>query len=648
MTRRRCLAVGLVLLLAAGSVAFPVSARTLHWKALDVEASIDRDGVLHVLERHHMVFTGAWNGGERAFNLRSGQKLELVGLSRVDPASGRERALERGGLDVVDNYSWYDRETLRWRSRLPIDPEFDNTEIIYTIDYSLSGVLVGGGGIYRLDHDFAFPERDGLIERFRLDLELDPSWEAPAGFPARLAREALFPGTSVVVTAELTYRGGGSPSAAVTLLSDSWRLAGLGLGLFVAMACVWGFVAHERKQGRFLPPDAPETLDRAWLEDNVFSLRPEEAGALWDGSVGPAEVSALIARWVHEGRVKSAVRETGGFWNRKILELELIAKRDSFEGYERRLIDKLFFDGQKTTDTDAIRKRYSSTGFAPASILRAPLERRLRELPGLGRSIGAPDRTPGCLMLIGFAGLLGLEFWWNRESALALGALLILAGLLPTGIAYALAYRYRRKGAQLAPAGFWMAVPLALLFLVLVAIVLPPGRSAAATGMLLGGFGLAAVALFFVTVTKGVLDYARTRESQARVAKRKQLWRARRLLAEELGRELPQLDDAWLPYLLAFGLDKKVDRWFRSFGSAGARTAAVQRSASSGSGSGSRGGSWTGGGGAFGGAGATAAWTAAAGGIAAGVSRPSSGGGSGGGGGGGGGGSSGGGGGGGW
>ena len=58
--------------------------RELHWDALDVEAHLDADGVLDVIERHTMVFTGDWNGGERVFNVRPRQKLEFLGLDRID------------------------------------------------------------------------------------------------------------------------------------------------------------------------------------------------------------------------------------------------------------------------------------------------------------------------------------------------------------------------------------------------------------------------------------------------------------------------------------------------------------------------------------------------------------------------------------
>jgi hypothetical protein len=58
--------------------------RELRWDALYVEAHLDADGVLDVIERHTMVFTGDWNGGERVSNVRARQKLEFLGVQRID------------------------------------------------------------------------------------------------------------------------------------------------------------------------------------------------------------------------------------------------------------------------------------------------------------------------------------------------------------------------------------------------------------------------------------------------------------------------------------------------------------------------------------------------------------------------------------
>ena len=82
--------VRLLLTLAALAVlgapaASAASGKTLRWRSLDVEALLDASGDLHVSERHAMVFSGAWNGGERVFRLRRGQRLTFERLLRADP-----------------------------------------------------------------------------------------------------------------------------------------------------------------------------------------------------------------------------------------------------------------------------------------------------------------------------------------------------------------------------------------------------------------------------------------------------------------------------------------------------------------------------------------------------------------------------------
>jgi len=128
--------------------------RQLHWDRLNVEARLDAAGSLHVTETHAMVFTGAWNGGERKFNIRPQQRLTFTRISRLSGPGPRDLHEDRSLLNV-DDYAWTDARTLRWRSRLSTDPPFAGTAITYALEYQLSGILVKDGDRYVLDHDFA-------------------------------------------------------------------------------------------------------------------------------------------------------------------------------------------------------------------------------------------------------------------------------------------------------------------------------------------------------------------------------------------------------------------------------------------------------------------------------------------------------------
>lgn len=638
-------ALSLLLLPAVASA----QARSLHWRELAVRARLDAEGVLHVEERQVMVFTGDWNGGERVFDLRLGQDVDLLRLSRVDPATGEARVLVEGDLSQVDQYDWVNNNTLRWRSRLPSDPPFEGTVIPYVLDYILSGVLEERGGFYRLNHDFVFANRAGEIERFSLDLSLDPVWQPVADLPAHLERQHLYPDESVIVRADLAYQGAeGQRPADVRAVTPAPLRAAFFAAALLAMAVLYVvFRRREAGLGRYSPPPIPETWDEAWLRENVFLYLPEEVGALWDRSVGAPEVAAVLARLVGEGKLESEVRPRRSIFGRDVLSLKMKVERGVFHGYERQLVDKLFFSGRTETDTEAVRERYRKTGFNPSSLIAGDLEKKLRthaELRAPRARLGGWKRT--ALFFLGVLALFGLDGLGGGAPSLVVAAVALFAAtwLYVPGLIAAFAWRKRTERLDAAALSF-LVPGLAIFAVGVLATVFNDWfsiRFAARPEL----FGDLALALLPVAAWSSLLNNARAREGEAAIRRRQILGGARRLLQRELKEREPRLLDEWLPYLLAFGLQRDVDRWFRAFGaSSGGGGFSTSASSASGFG-GSSGGGWTGGGGAFGGAGSSASWAAAAGGLAAGVSAPSSGGG--GGGGGGGGASSGGGGGGGW
>ncbi|HEV2063154.1 MAG TPA: hypothetical protein VGS00_01230 [Thermoanaerobaculia bacterium] len=607
--------------------------KTLHWRALDVKARLDASGVIHIVERHAMVFTGDWNGGERKFRIFPGQRLSFEGIRRLDPATGAARDLKSGNLDEVDRYTFTDATTLRWRSRLRSDPPFENTEIGYEISYTLSGVLLKQGGTYVLDHNFGLPGAGQAIETLSVDLDLDPAWTAPAGFARHRNAGPLPPGTDFVVRAELSRSGGGSPSGVRTGTLRSTRLALFGI-LFVAVGLMaFVFFSRESSLGRFGSSVPPESIDAAWLQKNLFSLAPEEAGALWDDTVGAPEVTAVLARLTAEKKLETSA-------SAKELTMRLKAPLDSFTGYERKLLEALFFDKRTETSTAEIKSHYERKGFDPAATIRPGLLHKLSAHPDFQDRSGRPARWPTFLLFAGGAALLVLE---AARGEADWGSVLALA--ISSGFWWALglvgASFYQRRMDRLAPWALSFGfVPL--LFL-----------RGAWRSVDFGGLSplpiLVGLLLLQLAILNNLFNVAKTREGPKKIARRKELVAARRFFERELAQPKPRMKDSWFPWVVAFGLGPAVDRWFRSFGGAASSAAAassVSGSSSSGSGSfsGDAGG-FTGGGGFSGGGGSSGAWAVAAGTLAAGVASPGSGGG---GGGGGGGGSSGGGGGGGW
>jgi uncharacterized membrane protein YgcG len=629
-----------VLALGLAAAAAGAEARSLHWQSLEVEASLEADGRLRVIERQTMVFSGDWNGGERQFRIGPGQRLELHAVRRLDPQTGGWVELRPGNLRSVDDYDWFDRRTLRWRSRLPSDPTFDSSILVYELDYTLFGVVQHEDGNYWLDHDFAFADRVGAIESFRLVLDIDPAWKAlpipgverqerADGERVSLERGRLFPGRSVVLHFDLERTGAESPAEVRSALPRGAR-RGVALGTLAAIAfLLFGFFAHERRQRRFESLELPDSLlDSGWLEENLFTMRPEVSGAIHDQRVGPSEVAGVLARLINEKKLASAVEERAlWFLKRKVLVLELLVERGEFEDYERRLIDRLFFGGRRETDTDAIRKRYSRTGFDPANSIRGGINRQVRKLPGFSSKLkkASPARS-GILFLAGVVAI-ALESWTRGLTASGIAvALLVLSLLPPVVFGYSFAAIYKRRAERL---GLWITLfllPFAVTVTWLLWAILDPRRFLLDGLAHLGLAGALALVLIFISLLSSVLNRARTRDRKDAVRTRRRLAAVRRAFKSELQREKPALEDDWLPYLLSFGLERQVDRWFRAFGAA----AGVSRSrplstSSAGGGFGSRP-SWSGGGGAFGGAGASATWVSAASRLSSGVAKPSSGG----------------------
>ncbi|MDZ7630263.1 MAG: DUF2207 domain-containing protein [Gemmatimonadaceae bacterium] len=619
------LAVGFAL---AAAPAFAQNVKSLDWTAFSVNARLDSTGTLLVREQQTIIFNGDWNGGERRFDVRQGQRFVFRRMLRVDSLTGAEIPMPEGSLDDVDGYAMTDSRTVRWRTRRPDDPPFLNTKITYVLEYEYADILVTEGSGYRLDHEFGFRDRTGTIANFDLTLRVDPSWRTPAGFTGTFHEQVLEPGLGYVVNIPLTWRAAGVPSAVRRSPPLAPRLGLAAALVLVIVVMTTRFLRDEAAAGRFEPLTPIETIDRAWLETHVLSLRPELVGYAWDEAVGPAEVSATLARLVNERKLGSRVTSTGGRWlGRHVLHLELKVPRHQLQGYEKTLVDALFASGANTTSTDAIRQRYKKTGFDPSAIIRRPLTEEFTHLPGMASTTSAsPRRWPLTLALTG-AGIALLALAVGTRPADAGVALPAAAALgVPVFLFTRLqAYLWRRRVVRPAPHLLRVLVPMALL-----AATLCWGL---ATGFgMLGLVALAGLAVLLVGAVRSVLNGARSTSTKERLLRRKELASAREYCRAELRKPSPALDDSWFPYLLAFGLGRHIEKWFRAFGGTAATVAgrsgmaSVSARSANDAGNASSGGTFSGfgGGGGFSGAGATVAFGSAVGAMASGVSAPSS------------------------
>src|SRR5262249_50295903 len=162
------------------------------------------------------------------------------------------------------------------------------------LHYKLSGSLLKEDDQYRIDHDFAFPDRPGPIERFTLNLNLDPVWQTLEKYQNWYSAGPLEPGKGFVVNIPLRYSGSVAPTAIDSRRPPEIILAVVAiLGIFALL--VVAFLMRERSLGRFASVD-PIGIDSAWIENNILTYPAEVVGAAWDGRIGASEVVALIAR----------------------------------------------------------------------------------------------------------------------------------------------------------------------------------------------------------------------------------------------------------------------------------------------------------------------------------------------------------------
>ncbi|MGZ8868648.1 MAG: DUF2207 domain-containing protein, partial [Thermoanaerobaculia bacterium] len=394
-------------------VAVPIYGKSLHWRSIDVQARLDGDGNLHVVEQQQMVFDGDWNGGERTFNPRGRQRIAVHKVSRIE--DGRAIDLEGGDVESVDHYKFSNGRVLRWRSRLPSDPPFENQLLTYRIEYTYKNALVGDGDGFILDHDFGLPDASGLIELFTLQLQFDPVWKTA---PIAEIRASLSPGQGMPVRRSLVHAGGMKPRV---YNEGYYVLTAFAIGVALL---IYLFVRGERPTGRFAAVEP--RLDPALLEQNA-----EVVGAIWDASVGPPEVAAMLARMTQEKKIKARVEGK---------ELFMHLDRRDFSSYERPLIAKLFFAGDDT-DTKRIRAHYKSRGVDFAALVRPGIESAVsRAIPGWNVKKRRFEVLPHVISLSACALLLaGLAYFGDPEDVAEILVILFFGaffGLIASGVAW--------------------------------------------------------------------------------------------------------------------------------------------------------------------------------------------------------------------
>jgi uncharacterized membrane protein YgcG len=428
----------------------------------------------------------------------------------------------------------------------------------------------------------------------------------------------------VVLRIPLSYVGPDKPTDVRLGSSPALRTARFIVLCLAIAALLAPVLARESRLGRFEPLTPPEKIDRDWLDAHLLSLAPEEAGALWDETIGPAEVAAVLARLSAERKIET---EAQG----KKLTMRLLVPLEHVKGYDHELLKAFFFGGRKETDTDAIRQHYKSSGFDPAGKIREGIDKSLRDRAEFQDNAPRPDRLlPAALILSALATLALTVIVAGEDFGTVVGIVILHALVYAVGAVTAWIYSKRVTNLG-AFSALYLWVPGGL------HLVHVRGAARRAEDRAVDAPGAARAARRDrVERSPDRDDEERRPEDRpaqgARV--RARIFQARAAQARAGARRLlvPVRRRARADH----GGGPVVPRARRGVG---AVASSFGRSSSSSSSS-SSGGGWTGGGGAFGGAGASGTWAVAAGALASGVSAPSSSSSGGGGGGGGGGGSS--------
>jgi uncharacterized membrane protein YgcG len=610
------------LILFLGIIAVRADARTIRWRDLAVRAELQDDGTLRVTETQAIVFSGDWNGGERTFRIEPHQTLTLHGVTRID-ADGTKHALIDGDLGTIDNYQLVEGRKLRWRSRAPNDPEFDRTEIIYAIDYSLGGIVVPRvwpRDAYELRHDFAFPDRAGNIERFSLDLTLGNDWSSPNGRHIRRNASQLLPGESVVLKLPLRFHGTTAPSSMPYSMVLAKVVKPWILPIVLAAPLVWLFLRELRARRAVVIDDAP--IDTAWVERNVLWHKPEVAGAFLHGDVGPPEVSALLARMEQEGKIRTRV-ETGSS-GRPNLHLERLVPLGELHGAEHAIAQRIFRD-KDATNTAELRKVYRKIGFDPPGVIRNSVIAAAIDIAPV--AIEKMRFGRGIALVVFGIGVIVAAGIQQPASFLALFVLLfggIFLALL--GLPAATIWRKRRSTAALIRI---LGVPvLAVMMARFVQRFFVPNDAASGEFTLLATLGLA---IGWLGLELIILAEAGGAVAPETAVIRETLRRAREHFHRELKKPKPAIEDRWTPWLIALGLDRSIASWWHAHGGDAVASSASYSStptpssspSSSTTSMESAASTFTAGGGGFGGAGASGSWGTAAMAFATPVSAPS-------------------------
>lgn len=555
----------------------PASAPTeaeVQWKDIEIRARLDGDGVLHVTELVWLEAIGDVTTVERFVRGWVGTGVQVSRVARIE-ASGREaRVLSQGSLDAADRYEWVDGQSLRWSVRGPQEAAFAAvTRLGYRIEYTVSGAVIPIWGVrpfssatilslfvlhpvrrgeelwqawrfapgawrsrYLVDHDFSpFPFlATTTVDRVSLLMAFDRAWggqeapfrewrPVPAGGDARQALP-------------LDFRGTGVPAAIDPTLHMSW-LGPLGLLPLVSVALWAGLVFRQwRRRRRF--DHTP--VDASWMGLHLVTRAPDEIAQVLSG---PDEgfsypgAAAILERMARQMKIEFHDEPDRG-------TLRLRVPRASLTPWERAIVEQLFGVGD-VVEEPAVRSRLEAGTIDPEGAAR-----RAYETARLRRTWRFSPRAVPTLVLIALGvGLMLTVLAAGGFQALAVG--LVLGSVIYQPMRPAAARWGRRPDLPLFPLGALIVPALVFSAALIVFFLSVPAYPRAIIGL----------ASLWLGLTNSLVNGAKPLGSESEIEARYGLARARRYIAAELRKPFPNLEDTWLPWILALDLGDEVAAW---------------------------------------------------------------------------------------
>lgn len=304
-------------------------------RSIDVRATLDRDGKLHIVERQRLRISGRNDGAKRTI-VRPLRGIDLVRISRVEEET--LVPLTKGDLTAPEQFD-FERgaSTILWTF------DDDSPDLTFQIEYSTVNAVVARPGGYGVNYDPVPPTPYGEI---RALLTLDPSWsilpdgvDGPIDLTVPVDKRPL-----------LRYTGGGDPAWVPDLPAENlrrnltWAIAAACFILFLL------FVRHEWSSGRLRRAPSPTHLNASVLRNDLLSLFPqlEQPG-------GTADDRKVLARMIESGRI--LIHLYSGFTD--YLHLLLACPREQLTAEERK-VAALLFGSRSVASTHKLRQPHRS------------------------------------------------------------------------------------------------------------------------------------------------------------------------------------------------------------------------------------------------------------------------------------------------